>query len=210
MSNLRIVYNGLPFKPSLNGLKINWVNLMEFMKYRRGDYLEIDGWRFDLNYGLLYLIERKYWNYYIPPSGLRGKRVLDIGGGDGETAKYFIDNGASYVRVIESNEKCEDYLIYNAFIAHDKLTYYLKEFKIDSRIADHINSYYNLLKLDIEGYEIELLPYLDYLNDVDIILESHNNYITDKFLEKGFKLIKDFSKNKEIHGGVVQLCRWKK
>lgn len=205
MNNFKIVYRGLPFKLMVNGIILNWRNLITYIVANRGEYLDFNGWKFSLDYGILYIIERKYWDYYIPPSGLKGKKVLDIGGGCGETAKYYLDNGAEHVHVIEANPICEKYLDYNSNL-NKNLSYEIKNFQIKD-----LYKRYDLIKLDVEGYEMLLIDdmSIDLINE-DIILESHCNYITDKFIEKGFKLIKDFSKNRDIHGGVVQLCRWKR
>ena len=205
MKDIKIVYRGLPFKLMINGIVLNWRNLITYIIANRGIYLDFDGWKFSLDYGILYIIERRYWSYYIPPSGLEGKMVLSVGGGCGEDAKFFLDNGAKYVHVIENNLLCEKYLEYNRNL-DNRLSYEIKNFQIKD-----LKYRYDLIKLDIEGYEMLLIDEMNIdLINKDIILESHCNYITDKFLEKGFKLIKDFSKNKAIHGGVVQLCRWKR
>lgn len=209
MNDYKIVYRGLSFKPSVNGVIVNWIDLNKYIEANKRGYFMFDGWAFSFQYGVLYLFENKYWSYYIPPSGLKHKRVLDVGGGCGETAKYFLDRGADHVHIIESNKECERYLKYNKITSNNKMTYEICRFKMDSRMINDINNYYDLLKLDIEGYEMELLPYLDRLN-IDIISESHCNYITDKLLENGFKILKGYTRNKEIYGGVVQLCRWKK
>jgi len=205
MNKFKIVYRGLPFKPMVNGIVLNWRNLITYIIANRETYLDFDGWKFSLDYGILYIIERRYWSYYIPPNGLKGKRVLDVGGGCGETAKYYLDNGAECVHVIEANPLCKKYLDYNSNL-DNRLSYEIKSFQISD-----LYKHYDLIKLDVEGYEMLLIDEMniDLINE-DIVLESHCNYITDKFIEKGFKLIKDFSKNKEIHGGVVQLCRWKR
>lgn len=202
---IKLVYSGLPFKPSLNGRQFRWGEWFQYMKYRKQGALEIDGWSFSDVYGLLYLREREAWSYYLPPDGLVGKTVVDIGGGCGETAKFFLEHGAEKVFVIEANPECEPYLKINS-LNHPQLEYRICDFdflKIYSMKFDY-------LKLDIEGYEMGILNWLSVLKDRDVVLESHCNYITDLFLERGFSLIGKEDVNKQIFGGVVQLCRWKK
>jgi hypothetical protein len=203
MGKYKLVYNGMPIRLSAHGVKMRWATLVEYLRANRGEYLEFAGWRFEFGYGLLYLRERRFWGYYIPFSGVKDKNILDVGGGCGETAKFFFDNGASNVHVIENNPICADYLRYNSNM-FSNLTYQIKNFEISD-----ITEKYDLVKLDIEGYEILLLPHLDSLN-VDIILESHSVYIADRFLEKGFKLLSGYRVDKEIYGDAPQLCRLKK
>ena len=199
----KLKFRGIPFGPIINGKEFRWNTYLEYLQAMKGNYMEFDGWKFDLDYGLIYLRERREaWVKYIPPSGLAGKRVLDVGGGCGESAKFFLDNGAESVHVLENNEKCRQYLQANH--SHDnRMTFEIVDFQ-GSEASDG----YDLVKIDIEGYEMRLVPYLDKLN-TDIIIESHCNYITDTFLDKGFSLLNSYKENKEIYGGVVYIYRLK-
>jgi hypothetical protein len=194
-----------PFKLKINGIFIKWRYLIKYLMANRGEYLEIDGWIFSIDYALIYLTEIKKWEYYTV-MGVKDKRILSVSGGCGEDAKYFLEHGACSVHVIESNPICEDYLHYNR-ILDNRLSYEIKSFNPFIDVVLEINKY-DLIKLDIEGYELLLINYLDRIN-VDIVLESHDNYITDKFMEKGFKLYAPYKNSKEIYGEVIQLYRGK-
>jgi 2-polyprenyl-3-methyl-5-hydroxy-6-metoxy-1,4-benzoquinol methylase len=52
--------------------------------------------------------------YYIPPFSLKGKTVLDVGAGCGETVFLFFLHGAKKVIAIEPNVKAVKYLKENA------------------------------------------------------------------------------------------------
>ena len=84
--DLTICYNGLPIKPKYKGRTFSWITIFKMIKYLGSDgFLYIDGWKFNISYGLLYLKENKRWNYYLPPDGVEDKFILDVGGGCGET-----------------------------------------------------------------------------------------------------------------------------
>jgi hypothetical protein len=207
--DLKVCYTGLPIKPKYKGRTFNWIMIFQAIKSLEEDdngneYLYIDGWRFDISYGLMYLKESRRWNYYLPLNGVKGKLILDVGGGCGETAKFFLEHGAFRVDIIESNEKCREFLDYNS--EYHNIRAWIKKFDI----RDIYYDYYDLIKLDIEGYETELIPYLDEFN-IDMVLETHSRYVTDKFIEKGFSYARpNTEQNIEIYGGVNILCRWKK
>lgn len=204
-----ICYNGLPIKPKYRGRTFSWITIFQMLKSLEEDdngnkYLYIDGWKFNLSYGLMYLRDNKEWNYYLPPNGIKDKLILDVGGGCGETAKFFLEKGASQVDIIESNEKCREYLKYNSL--YHNIKYKIKEFCL----LDISRAKYDLIKIDIEGYETELIPYLHWISR-NIVLETHSQYITNKFIEKGFNYCNETKEgDSEIYGGVAQLCRWKK
>jgi hypothetical protein len=170
--------------------------------------IEVNGWKFNNDYGFIYLLESgSDWKYYLPPGGVAGKKVLDLGGGCGETAKFFLDHGAAKVVVVESNPACWPYLDYNAE-RHEELVVFKEKAKLI-----HLGLGCDLVKMDVEGYELTFLPYLDDVN-VDIVLEAHSNYIVDQFLLHGFSVFNSFKRNREITGGgtggIDQLYRWRK
>ena len=205
--DLTICYNGIPIKPKYKGRTFSWLTIFKMLRCLGSDgFLYIDGWKFNISYGLLYLKENKKWKYYLPLNGVKDKLILDVGGGCGETAKFFLEHEALRVNIIEMNEKCEKFLAYNSFHHYHNIGYKIKKFSLN----DIFENKYDLIKMDIEGYEIELLPYLDDIN-VDMVVETHSQYITDKFIEKGFSYINpNTEKDIEIYGGVNILCRWKK
>jgi len=208
--DLKVCYNGLPIKPKYKGRMFNWITMFQALKSLEEDdegnkYLYIDGWRFNISYGLLYLRENKGWEKcYLPPDGVKNKLILSVGGGCGEDAKFFLEREALGVDIIEMNKECEKFLEYNSL--YHNIRYRIKNFDLNDIVRDK----YDLIKIDIEGYEIELIPYLHWIKK-DIVLETHSQYITDKFIENGFNYCEPIDERDiEIYGGVHQLCRWKK
>lgn len=188
-------------KIRVNGVPVKWRKLIK--RLIRGNYDHtIDGWMFHEDYAILYLNEVGRWpREYLPPTGVKGKNVLSIGGGCGEDAKFFLDSGASSVHVIENNPVCEKYLKHNSGL-DKRLTYELKSVSIMDLVLK-----YDFIKCDIEGYESIFIPFLDLIKS-DMIVESHCNYITDRYLEAGFKVAtSEPVVNNSIYGGVKKLFR---
>jgi len=179
---LGVKYTGLPFHLTVDGHVIGFKRILQYLRCREknGD-LVIDGWRFNPFYGRLYLSEREKWVNYLPPGPLGA--VVDVGAGCGETAKFFLEHGASTVIAVENSEVCRPYLSENS--ERFGFDYILSAFDPETLMK----LTFDTLKLDIEGWEIQLLPYLDRLNGVNIVLESHDAYITSRFLERGFKAV---------------------
>lgn len=107
VDRIELKYSGLPFKPVFNGKVIGWKKLYTLLRHKKGNDVWIDGWVFNVDYGMLYFQEVKKWGYYLPPSGVKDKKILSVGGGCGEDAKFFIEQGADSVSIIEANPICE-------------------------------------------------------------------------------------------------------
>jgi hypothetical protein len=106
--------------------------------------------------------------------------VLDIGACCGESAQVFFKAGAKKVICIEPDLQRVKYIDFNRknlgwnaeIIAEKAKPRHIVECKPD------------LIKCDIEGYEMDLI---DYLGDYPCVLEVHNHWIREKFAERGFK-----------------------
>jgi len=124
----------------------------------------------------------KIGDKYIPPFGLQGKTVLDIGAGCGETAWLFFKHGAKKVICVESNKQRSELIRRNA----DRLGWNVEI--LNTKFApEHLLLPHDFVKCDIEGYEMELLPHIK----SPCVLESHNWWINEQFRKKGFYLISE-------------------
>lgn len=195
-------------RPFLYHIPLPYRLIPKILRYRVGQEIRIDGWRFNLDYGIVYLRERDTWRDYLPPGGLKGKIVLDVGAGCGETAKYFLENGARAVYAVENNEEALTYLRLNAEG---------RPIHVEAEAFDpfkHILGQIDLVKLDIEGYEISLLTWLEAYPkaNLNIVLEAHNVWMRDRFQALGFTQIRPPWITKDSQGGFPTciMYRWKK
>ena len=82
--------------------------------------LKINGSKIKLlsGYRQMFLSEYTKWKkWYLPPDhrkGIKGQVVLDVGAGCGETAYFFLKNGASKVISIEPDKKAFEILSENS------------------------------------------------------------------------------------------------
>ena len=196
----------------LNGHPVPWLRLPEVLLHRRGETLEYETWRFSIPYGLLYIKEHAKWNNdYMPPGGLAGKRVLDVGAGCGESAKWFLDQGARQVLCVESNMEARFHLERNARLNRG-VSVLIGSFSP----GEHLWYKVDLVKMDIEGYEVLFADWLETHPDynVDVILEAHSVYVKDRFLKLGFTERVDPIFGTDPPWGLVSsarlMYRWKK
>lgn len=77
-------------------------------------FAKYDGWVFSNERKRLYIIEKPTWERNYLPISVKGKIVLDVGAGEGETAKFFLDHGAEKVICIEPDPKAFKLLELNA------------------------------------------------------------------------------------------------
>jgi hypothetical protein len=112
---------------------------------------------------------------YLQP---REKVVLDVGAYNGDSARLFLKHGARKVICIEADKRQADRIkLPNTVVINER-------FK-----PEHLFKYYwDVAKINVESYEMVAYPYLDQLHK-PIILESHGNWINDRFAEKGFQYL---------------------
>lgn len=190
---ISLKYTGMPFHLSINENSFRWMDLLKMLKYSKGDIFNIDGYEFLPYFGLCYIEEYDKWmKHYIPSIGVKDKIILDVGAGCGESAKFFLDNGALKVICIECNEISYSYLKKNS-LRNYKIKPYNKFFDVD----DLYSFNYDILKMDIEGYEATALYDLIEL-DKPIVIEAHSNYIINTLSKNGFTIIDMINKTQAI------------
>lgn len=136
------------------------------------------GWLFSDERKSMLIHEWEDWEKNYLPIDVKGKIVLDVGAGEGETALFYLYHGAKKVICIEANIKCLENLLHNSEFFN--IVPSIAKFDIDML-------YYNFdfMKMDIEGYEEILL-------NVDLkkpsIIEVHGLQLRDKFINKGYNI----------------------
>lgn len=156
------------------------------------------------------LFESLSWKHlYLPKGGVKGKTVLDIGVGCGESAAFFFENGAKKVIGVEITEGCAQNAKENAKRNGWNLDILAEPFKLEHLAIPH-----DFAKVDIDGGERLLLDYLGELGPCRI--EMHSSLvgpiigrwgldatitpeIRDKIVEK-FGLVRIKSAGTEIYG----------
>lgn len=142
--------------------------------------LQVTNWNFSPNRIKMIMAEISVWKQNYLPLDLSGLTVLDVGAGEGETAKFFLNHGAAKIICIESNNEAYRQLARNA-VAHPAISAIHKRFSISDLCLPH-----DFLKCDIEGYEEELL-------EVELCfpaaVEVHGLQLRDKFKRAGWRIV---------------------
>lgn len=137
-------------------------------------------WKFSSHRKTMISWELEEWKKYYLPIDLRALTVLDVGAGEGETAKFFLEHGAKNVICIEADPKCFANLRLNA--QYHPILSVCRRFDLQ----DLKTLKFDFMKMDIEGYEEELLL----TNHIyfPCIIEVHGMQLRDRFLKRGFLL----------------------
>lgn len=148
-----------------------------------------EGWAFSRFRFDMILGETADWEqFYIPKNKLgkptfdfKGKVVLDVGSGEGESARFFRHHGASKVICFEPEDLAFKYLQFNASSKYPYLHAIHAPFKLD-----HLKRFdFDFLKMDIEGYEEMLLS-----TELErpAVIEIHGLQLRDKFVDAGWRV----------------------
>ena len=125
----------------------------------------------DRYHGTILLFESLSWKpLYLPKGGIKGKTVLDVGMGCGETTAFFFENGAKKIVGVEIMEGCAQNAKQNAKRNGWDLEVFGEPFKLEHLAIPH-----DFLKMDIDGGERLLLDYKNELGSCRI--EMHPSLI---------------------------------
>lgn len=143
--------------------------------------LERTKWQFSQTRLHLLLNEGRDWARYYLPIDLTGLTVLDVGAGEGETAKFFLDHGAAKIICIEPDPRANKILETNAFNHPGKIEIHPKFFELSDLSLKH-----DFMKMDIEGYEESLLSGAQL--PVASVIEVHGLQLRDKFKKQNYRI----------------------
>ena len=152
-------------------------------------YVQASGWYFTEDRLLMIQQELTDWQNNYLPIDVKGKTVFDIGAGEGETALFFLANGAKKVYGIELESYPYYTLARNARVINElyrakKLEVYKRAFKI----GDLYHTEIDLIKIDIEGYEESILDVDHNTLKTPMVIEIHGLQLKDRFESLGYRL----------------------
>ena len=73
-----------------------------------------NGWVFSKGRKEMFIGEYKEWEKWYLPIDVKGLIILDVGAGEGESARFFLEHGAKKVICIEMDDVCFKRLELNA------------------------------------------------------------------------------------------------
>lgn len=120
------------------------------------------------------------WTRFYLPINVKDKTVLDVGAGEGETAYFYLKNGAKKVICIEPDPTAFKRLAANAD-KHPEIIAINEPFNINMVPIFKPD----LIKVDIEGYE-EIL--LNHLIKTPAVIEVHGLQLRDRFASQGWQI----------------------
>jgi len=135
----------------------------------------------------MFIKEYRNWEReYVPPFYLKGKTVLDVGSGCGETAYLWFRNGAAKVICVDLSDIDMAILKENAKRLNWNVEVHCEPFS-----EKHLTLPFDFAKIDCEGGEAELLR-LERI-DFPCALEAHSPELVAAFLEKGLRVLSENS-----------------
>jgi|GEM_PF-1731011 hypothetical protein len=175
-------------------------NYLNELQHKKTVANAIAGWSFsEYRLGMIHSETHDWMKHYLPID-LRGKVVLDIGAGEGETAMFFLQHGASKVVCIEAEPEAYSYLEINQRKHPKTITAIHSKFE-----PSHLKIPHDFLKMDIEGYEEAILG-IKLENPA--VLEVHGLQLCDKFEAQGWRI---HTTNRDCAKGYgcVRYAYWK-
>ena len=139
-----------------------------------------NGWVFS-DYRLsMFVGESPSWKKWYLPVDVQGLTILDVGAGEGESARFYLEHGAKKVICIECDDVAFKNLALNA--VGKPMECYHKRFDLSDLKREH-----DFLKLDIEGGEAALLDLKSHVS-VPCVIELHSIELAKAFYKKGYTL----------------------
>jgi SAM-dependent methyltransferase len=151
----------------------------------RNRTFRFEGWHFSDYRRSMIIRTLDDWNRNYLPIDVRGLTVLDVGAGEGETAWFFLKHGAKRVFAIECDEKCRENLMLNA--RSHAVTPIFEKFNLG-----HLTLPFDFMKMDIEGYEEQLL---NTNVNCPCVIEVHGLQLKERFQRQGYKIVSSTNPN---------------
>jgi hypothetical protein len=159
--------------------------------------LKETNWRFSEK--RLDLLLAEDWARYYLPIDVTGLTILDVGAGEGETAKFFLDHGATKIICIEPEPIAAKTLNANALNHPGKIEVYPRFFELSDLSLKH-----DFMKMDIEGYEESLLSGIQL--SAPAVIEVHGLQLRDKFRKQNYRIDDEPNRNGI---GCISFAYWK-
>jgi predicted rRNA methylase YqxC with S4 and FtsJ domains len=172
---------GLSYRKHLPVIKVG-TNSFPLWDYNKIRFVEKTNLQLDSYAFSILTTELKIFKYYLPNFSLKGLTVLDVGACCGETAWYFFKHGAKKVVCIEILEDRVKMIEANKKTLGLNIDVVGEAFK-----PEHLQIPHDFIKVDIEGAETLLLPYVSSLKPC--VVEAHGEVIKKQFEDVGFKFI---------------------